>query len=115
MLILAKAALINGNLMPNLGVLLVFYHKHQALQSRGPICGGGVVTVLARALRINLGNIQPLTGSHRLGLSTLRACGMISKNHGRYFFDIPGAHHLIPAPLPNGLFSIEDGRLCFDA
>ena len=40
---------------------------------------------------------------------------MISKNHGRYFFDIPGEDHLIPDPLPNGLFSIEDGRLRYDA
>ena len=115
MLILAKAAITNCNLTPNLGALLVFYLKHQALKSRGPICGEGVVTVLARALHVNLGNIQPLTRSDRLSLSNLRACGMISKNHGKYFFDIPGADHLIPAPLSNGLFSINDGRLRYDA
>src|SRR3954468_14085535 len=64
MVILTKASIVNCNLMPNLGDLLVFYLKHQDLQSRGPICGGGVVTVLAHTLEINLGNMQPLAGSH---------------------------------------------------
>lgn len=106
MLILAKAAIVNCNLITNLGALLVFYLKQQALQSHGPICKGGVMTVLAHVLHINLGNIQPLVGSNRCGLSTLRACGMVSKTHGRYFLDIPGADYLIPTPFSNGLFFI---------
>ena len=40
---------------------------------------------------------------------------MIKKRQGRYFIHIPGAGRLYPAPLPNHLFSIEDGCLHYDA
>ena len=114
-MILAKAAIPECNLTLNLGALLLFYLAHQSLQYRGPIFYGGVITVLARALHINIGNLQPLVGVHRLGFATLNACGMVRRRQGRYFLDIPGADHLIAAPLPHGLFSIEDRCLHYDA
>jgi hypothetical protein len=40
---------------------------------------------------------------------------MVRKINGGYYFNIPRADHLIVSPLPNGLFSIEDGRLHYDA
>jgi hypothetical protein len=39
----------------------------------------------------------------------------LEKINGGYYFNIPGADHLIVAPLPNGLFSIEDRSLHYDA
>jgi hypothetical protein len=47
---------------PNLGAILLFYFKHQYLQNKGPIACGGVITVLANTLRLDLGNLQPLLG-----------------------------------------------------
>ena len=89
-MVLAKAAIPNCNLTPNLGALLVFYLKYQALQTRGPIACGGVVTVLANALHIDLGNLRPLLGERRIGFTTLNACGMVKKRQGRYFIHIHG-------------------------
>jgi hypothetical protein len=40
---------------------------------------------------------------------------MVKKRQGRYFLIIPRADHLIAAPMPNGLFSIEKGCLHYDA
>jgi hypothetical protein len=40
MMVLTKAIFPNCNIKPHLGVLLVMYLKHQALEARGPICGG---------------------------------------------------------------------------
>ena len=75
----------------------------------------GVITILARGLNINVSNLRALEGSRHLGFATLNACGMIRKINGGYYFNIPGADHLIASPLPNGLFSIEDGCLHYDA
>jgi hypothetical protein len=74
-----------------------------------------VITILVRALHINIGNLQPLVGVRRLSFANLNACSMDKKRQGRYFLVIPGADHLITAPAPNGLFYIEDGRLHYDA
>ncbi|KAK1680875.1 hypothetical protein QYE76_041723 [Lolium multiflorum] len=115
MMVLAKAVFPERNLRPNLGAILVLYLNHQALEARGPICGGGVITVLARRLNIDVSNLQALEGPRRLGSITLNACGMIRKVDGRYYFNIPGADHLIAAPLPNGLFSLVERRLHYDA
>ena len=114
MLLLAKAALPDYNIMLNLGAILVMYLRHQALQAQGIIACGGVITVLANALRINLGNLMPLLVERRVGFSTLRACGMIKKHTVRYFVQIPGAGRLYPTPLPNNLFSLENGVLHYD-
>jgi hypothetical protein len=70
MIVLAKAVFPNCNLMPNLGALLSMCLKHQALVARGPICGGGAITILARALHINVSNLQALEGPRRLGFAT---------------------------------------------
>jgi hypothetical protein len=40
---------------------------------------------------------------------------VVRKINGRYYLNIPGADHLIAAPLPNDLFSIENGHLHYDA
>ena len=114
-MILAKVVFPDSNIRPNLGALLIIYLNHQALEARGPICGGGVITILARGLNINVSNLRALEGPRRLGFTTLNACGMVRKIDGRFYFNIPGVDHLIPAPLPNGLFSLEDRRLHYDA
>jgi hypothetical protein len=62
-----------------------------------------------------MSNLRALEGPRHLGFTTLNACGMVRKMNGRYYFIIPGADHLIAAPLPNGLFSIEAGILHYDA
>jgi hypothetical protein len=53
-------------------------------------------------------------GERRVGFPTLYACGVVKKCHGMYFIQIHGAGRLYPAPLPNNLFSIEDGLLHYD-
>ena len=53
MAVLAKAVVPNCNVTPNLGAILVLYLEHQALQGRGPIACGGVITVLANSLHIH--------------------------------------------------------------
>ena len=57
MMILAKAVFPESNIRLNLGALLILYLNHQALEARGPICGGGVITILARRLNINVSNL----------------------------------------------------------
>ena len=114
-LVLSKAAIPDCNVTPNLGAILVLYLKHQALQTRGVIACGGVITVLAKALHVNISSLMPLIGERRVGFSTLNACGMVSKRKGRYFVHIPGAGRLYPTPLPNDLFSLENGVLHYDA
>jgi hypothetical protein len=115
MMILAKVVFPESNIRPNLGAILIFYLHHQAREARVPICGGGVITVLARRLHINVSNLRALEGPRHLGFTTLNACGMVRKIDGRFYFNIPGDDHLIAAPLPNGLFSTEDGRLHYNA
>jgi hypothetical protein len=115
MMILAEVVILEYNLTLNLGDLLLFYSAHHSFQSRGPICRGGVITVLARALHINIGNLQPLVGVHRLGFTTPNSRGMVRRTQGIYFLNIPGDDHLIATPLSQGLFSIEDGHLHYDA
>jgi hypothetical protein len=115
MMILTEVVILEYNLTLNLGAILLFYLAYHAFQSRGPICRGGVITVLARALHINIGNLQPFVGVHRLGFTTLNSRGMVRRRQGSYFFNIPGDDHLIATPLSQGIFSIEDGRLHYDA
>ncbi|KAK1608094.1 hypothetical protein QYE76_031767 [Lolium multiflorum] len=114
MMILAKAVFPQSNLLPNLGAILVLYLNHQALEARGPICGGGVITVLARRLSINVRNLRALEDPRRLGFTTPDACGMVRKIEGRYYFNMSGVDHLITAPLPDGLFSLEERHLHYD-
>jgi nitrite reductase/ring-hydroxylating ferredoxin subunit len=40
---------------------------------------------------------------------------MVRKIDVRFYFNISGTYYLIAAPLHNGLFSLEDGRLHYDA
>ena len=70
--------------------------------------------MLVIALGIDLGELQPVRAERRVGFSTLKACGMLTRRGGVYYLHIAGAGHLYPAPLPNGLFSIEEGRLLYD-
>lgn len=112
MMILAKAVFSNSN--QTLAPFSSFTTKH--LKLGGPYADRGVfITVLARGLNFNVSNVQALEGPHRLGFTTLNACGMVRKINGGFYFSIPRADHLIAAPLPNGLFSIEDGHLHYDA
>jgi hypothetical protein len=99
---------------PNLGATFLFYLKHQYLQKRDPISCGGAITVLANALHLDLGNLQPLLGEWRVGFPTINACGMVRKRQGRYFIHVLGVGRIYSAPLPNNLFSIEEGRLHYD-
>jgi hypothetical protein len=115
MLVLAKAAIPECNMMPNFGTILLFYLDRQALQTRGPIVCGGVAIVLANALNVPLGNLRPLAGEHLLGFHTLRSCHMVSRVNGRYVVHILRAEHTYPAPVPHYLFSIKDGRLNYGA
>ena len=62
---------------------------------------------------IDLSNLQPLLGERRVGFSTLKACKMLTRRGGVYYVHIAGAGRLYPAPLPHGLFSIEEGRLLY--
>jgi hypothetical protein len=77
MMVLAKAVFPECNLRPNLGAILVLYLNHQALEARGPICGGGVISLVERRLNIDVSNLRVLEGPRRLGSTTLNACGMI--------------------------------------
>jgi hypothetical protein len=115
MLVLGKAAIPECNMMPNLGAILLFYLDRQVVQTCGPIICGGVATVLANALNVALGNLHPLAGKRLLGFHTLRSCHMVSMVNGRYIVHIPVAERTYPAPVPHYLFSIEDGRLHYDA
>jgi hypothetical protein len=57
-MVLARAAIPTYNVTQNLGAILLFYLKHQSLQIRGPIACGGVIIVLANALRLDIGNLS---------------------------------------------------------
>ena len=70
--------------------------------------------MLDSALDIDLGELQPILGETRVGFSSLRACGMLTRRGGVYYLHIAGAGRIYPAPLPNGLLSIEEGRLLYD-
>ena len=39
---------------------------------------------------------------------------MLTRRGGVYYLDIAGDGGLYPAPLPNGIFSIEEGHLLYD-
>ena len=91
--------------------MLLFNLDRQAHQTRGDIACGGIATVLATTPGLNIANLQPLDGERRITLRILRAVGMVLKKQGIYVIHIPRAGRLFPAPLPNNLFSIEDGRL----
>ena len=70
--------------------------------------------MLATALDIDLDDLQPVLGETRVGFSTLRACGMLTRRGGSYYLHIAGAGRIYPAPMPNGLLSIEEARLLYD-
>ena len=69
--------------------------------------------MLANVLGINLGELQLVLGERRVGFSNLRACGMLTRRGGVYYLHIVGARRIYPAPLPNGIFSIEEGSLLY--
>ena len=114
-MLLAKAAVQDCSWTPNLGAFLLFNLSRQANQTRGDITCRGVIIVLATALGLNLGNLEPLSGERYVSFRTLRAVGMVFKRQGVYNVHIPGAGRLFPIPLPNNLFSLENGQLHFVA
>ena len=63
--------------------------------------------MLSNALGIDLGELPLVLGERRVGFSTLRACGMLTRRGGVYYLHIAGDGHLYPTPFPNYLFSIE--------
>jgi hypothetical protein len=71
MIILAKAAISNCNMTPNLGGILLFRLERQANQAHGDITCGGIATILAIALDINVSELQPLDGERRVSYTTL--------------------------------------------
>ena len=70
--------------------------------------------MLATTLGIDLGELQPVLGETRVGFSTLKACGKLTRRGGVYYLHIARAGHLYPAPMSNGIFSIKEGRLLYD-
>ena len=54
MLILGKAAQLDTDITPNLGTMLLFHLMGQAHQNHGAITCGGVITVLANSLGLDL-------------------------------------------------------------
>ena len=70
-----------------------------------------MITVLANALNIDIGNLCALDGERRVSLSLLRHAGMVTRVGGAIFVRIPGAGLLVPTLIPNNLFSIEECRL----
>ena len=58
--ILTKATIPNNNLSLNLGAVLVRYLDFQSFRGQGPITCGGVITVLAIAMGLDIGNLLPL-------------------------------------------------------
>jgi hypothetical protein len=82
MLVLAKAAIPECNMTPNLGTILLFYLDRQAVQTRGTIVCGGVAIVLINSLNVPLGNLCPWEGEHLLRFRTLRSCHMVSRVNG---------------------------------
>ena len=66
---------------------------------------------IANALRLDIGNLRALDGERRVSLNLLRHAGMTIRREGRVFVCIPGTRLLVPTPIPNNLFSIEDGCL----
>jgi hypothetical protein len=54
MMILAQVVFPDNNIHPNLGALLIIFLNHQTHKALGTICGGGVITILARVLNINV-------------------------------------------------------------
>jgi hypothetical protein len=71
MMILAKAAIPNCNVTPHLGAILLFHLERQVHQTRGDITCGGIETILATALAINVSELQPLYGERRVSYTTL--------------------------------------------
>lgn len=77
MMTLAHAMIPASNMSPNLGAMLLLHLCRQAHQTRGSITWGGVITVKANELGINLGNLHPLDGSRRVSILVLWSAGMI--------------------------------------
>ena len=57
MIILAKAAIPTCNVTHNLGAFLLFHLDRQAVQIRGAITCGGIITLLAERLLIDLNEL----------------------------------------------------------
>ena len=76
-IILAKAAIYDCNVTPNLGAMLLFNLERQAHQICGDITYGGVATVLATSLGLDIGKLQPLDGERRVSFHTLRVVGIV--------------------------------------
>jgi hypothetical protein len=86
---------------------------HQECQTHESITCGGVITVLANALVINLGNLQPLNVNKRVSLSVVRSASMITTRDGRTFIHILEFGHLMPTSMPH-VCSIEDNLFHYD-
>ena len=99
MLILAKAAQVDTDIMPNLGTMLLFHLTYQAHQHHGPISCRGVIIVLANSLGVDLSSLAQLTGERVVGTTTLRGTGMITQQQGRTFIRIAGVAELFPTPM----------------
>lgn len=113
MIILAKAAIPASNMTPNLGAMPLLHLYRQAHQTRGSITCGGVITILANGLGINLGEMRSLDGNQRITFSVLRNAGMVVTKNERIYIRIPGVGHLLPTTMPNVL-SIENGILHYN-
>ena len=109
MIILNKAAISTCNVSPNLGDFLLFHLDRQAVQTRGAITCGGIITLLAERLLIDFSALQPLNGEVVISYKNLRAVGMLRKRHNEYFVHIPGSGRLFRIPLTANLFSMEEG------
>jgi len=86
MIILAKAAISTCNVTPNLGAFLLFHLDRQAVQTRGAITCGGIITLLAERLLIDFSALEPLNGEVVVSYKTLRAAGMLRKRRNVFLF-----------------------------
>jgi hypothetical protein len=111
MIILAKVVIPNYNMMPNLGTILLFHLERQAHQACDCITCGGIPTIVATTLAINVSGLRPLHDERQVFYTTLRVVGMLYKKRGSFFVHIPGAERFLRVPLPNNLFSLQDSRL----
>ena len=97
--------------LPNLGAFLLFHLDRQAVETRGAITCGGIITLLAERLLIDFNELQPLNSDLVISYKTLRVVGMLRKRRNVFYVHIPGSRRLFPMPLPANLFSSEEGNL----
>ena len=96
---------------PNLGDFLLLHLDRQAVQTRGAITCGGIITLLAECLLIDFSSLQPFNAEVVISYKTLRAVGMLRKRRNDFYVHIPGSGCLFPMPLPANLFSLEGVNL----